>query len=286
MELTANSALDTFILRGGRDFGLPASRGQIEEKANIQPGRLDLPGPDAPLCTPPVAADCVGAQANSFFDVMFEIEVPGVGKLRNKDSLRIEVMISEKPPRTRYRHVITDPIELFDENGNAMGVFLVTAAHDTRPELDHFKCYDVIQGHPVNVGVELTDQFLTEKARVTDPFIFCDLAAKRHNNQVAPIKDPDAHLKFYDIVTEGPTEQRAVEVTNQFGRNQKLDVFRPLFLAVPSQKRVLGSHAPPKNLDYFKCYGVNVQPVNAGVGLRDQFIEETDAKILDPFIIM
>lgn len=71
---------------------------------------------------------------------MFEIEVLGVGKLRNQKPLRIEAMIDKKPPRKRYRHVITDPIELFDENGNATGVFLVTTAHAPNSTTSSVRC--------------------------------------------------------------------------------------------------------------------------------------------------
>lgn len=104
------------------------------------------------------------------------------------------------------------------------------------------------------------------------------------------IKDPDAHLKFYNIVfynivTDDEPKQRVVKVNNQFGREQKLDVLRPLFLAVPTQKRLLGEHPAPKNLDHFKCYEVTGAPIDASVGLRDQFIQETEAKILNPFIL-
>ncbi len=139
MQLTGNSAAGAVTLHAGRMLGLPASNGQIEEKQNIKSGRLDLPGPDAPFCTPPTPADCAGAQANSFFDVFFEVSVPNVGKLHNKDPLRIQAMIDQKPPKARYIHVITNPIELYDANGKPTGIFLVTAEHDTTPvEVDSF----------------------------------------------------------------------------------------------------------------------------------------------------
>ncbi|MFQ5571302.1 MAG: hypothetical protein ACE5G0_16620, partial [Rhodothermales bacterium] len=96
------------------------SLGAIEEKANNTNGILDL-DPFAP------------GDANSFFDVFFEIDAGGGLLLRNKVALRIEAMISEKPPHDRYIHLIPPggAIELFDRNGNPTGIFIVRAEHNT-----------------------------------------------------------------------------------------------------------------------------------------------------------
>lgn len=279
MQLTNGAGL---TLRAGTAFGLPASNGQIEEKENKQPNRLDLPGPHAPFCTPPTPADCVGTQANSFFDVLFEVDVPLVGKLYNKEPLRVQAMIDEKPPKTRYIHVITDPIELFTAAGAPTGVFLVSAEHDTRPPLDHFQCYTVAQGEPANATVTLRDQFGTEKANVFDPDTFCNPAAKTHANRVTPIGDEDAHLTFYGIETANQEPPQAVLVGNQFGRDQRLKVGVARYLAVPTQK---DPHAAPKNLDHFKCYQAEGQPINASVGLQDQFHMQSAVQILDPQLL-
>ena len=79
--------------------------------------------------------------ANSHFDVLFEVEVAGIGKLHNIDPLRMESMIGKKPPAARYIHVITEPIRLYDENNRPTEVFLVTAEHNTGAvvEHDHFE---------------------------------------------------------------------------------------------------------------------------------------------------
>ena len=60
MQLTGNSPLGPVLVRLNPNI---PSRGQIEETANTQPGRLDLP-PFAPSGT-----------ASSFFDVFFEITI-------------------------------------------------------------------------------------------------------------------------------------------------------------------------------------------------------------------
>ena len=122
-----------FQLLAGTANGLPPTRGLIEEKRNIRPGRLDLHGPDLPFCSP-TDLDCDGTQANSSFDVMFAVITPNGLRLHNIQPLRMEAMIDQKPPRSIYTHVITAPIELFDDNNNSTGVFLVSANHDTRPK--------------------------------------------------------------------------------------------------------------------------------------------------------
>ena len=63
--------------------------------------------------------------------VRFEVEIGGE-KLHNVVPLRLESMIKQKPPRGRYYHVITEPIELLKENGERSGFFLVTARHKPR----------------------------------------------------------------------------------------------------------------------------------------------------------
>lgn len=97
------------------------STGEIEETVNNQSGRLDVP---PFLTTGP-------GTANSFFDVFFEIDVPSVGTLHNHDPLRIEAIISQKPPvGTRYFHPEDIDIELFTENDDPTGARIVTARHE------------------------------------------------------------------------------------------------------------------------------------------------------------
>ncbi len=104
------------------------SRGQIEELVNNTPEWLDLD---------PFA----NGDAESFFDVFFQIEIGGL-VLHNEDPLRIQSVITEKPPIARYFHILQpeSPIELFDANGRPTGVFVVKAEHDTgHTEVDSFE---------------------------------------------------------------------------------------------------------------------------------------------------
>ena len=104
------------------------SLGLIEEKVNNNPGWLDL-DPFHP------------GDANSFFDVFFEVEALGF-RLFNNTPLRVEAMISEKPPFDRYVHLIPPggPLELVDDHGRGTGIFIVKAEHNTGfVEWDHFE---------------------------------------------------------------------------------------------------------------------------------------------------
>ena len=103
------------------------SPGEIEELVNNNPDRLDV-DPFHP------------GDATSFFDVYFQIDMPGL-TVHNEEPLHIESVISHKPPIARYFHIIpaTHPIELFDEAGNATGVYIVKAEHYTGYiEVDQF----------------------------------------------------------------------------------------------------------------------------------------------------
>ena len=132
MQLTGSTPLGPVQIVAGSDFGLP-SPGFIEEKENRQPGRLDLEGPDAPFCTPPLPSDCFGTQANSHFDVNFAIDMPDGNRVFGQ--LPLDAMIDSKPPEAIYEHVQnTLPIDLVDANGVPTGWVLVSASHDTRPE--------------------------------------------------------------------------------------------------------------------------------------------------------
>ena len=104
------------------------SLGRIEEQANNTFGILDI----EPFAT---------GLADSFFDVFFQLDVPGVGVLHNQDGLRLESVIDHKPPTARYRHLLPPEggLELFDAAGNPTGVRIVKAEHYTGEiEIDEF----------------------------------------------------------------------------------------------------------------------------------------------------
>ncbi len=144
-----------------------ASRGEIEESLDTEPGRLDLP-PFAP-----------GGTADSFFDVFFEIELPGVGLLlHNQDPKRLQTRITHKPPAGGEAYEGVDRIELFDRNGQPTGIFVGAGRHMPDPiEVDVF---------PSSIGVaEVSCPGFTEIIPVSGPTtVEVDLGA---------IADPDGN---------------------------------------------------------------------------------------------
>jgi hypothetical protein len=89
-----------------------ASMGQIEERANNTPGLLDLP-PYTPT-----------GNADSFFDVFFQIELPDLGVvLLTNQPIRLTALITHFPPVNDYSDISKTKVELFDQNSQPTGIY-------------------------------------------------------------------------------------------------------------------------------------------------------------------
>lgn len=125
MQLTGNSPLlgpVTLRLRSDANHPFMRTLGMIEETANTQAGRLDLP-PFAPAGT-----------ASSFFDVFFEIDLPGLGLvLHNDQPQHVSGVISHKPPGPTTSHLSSGPVGLMDTNDNPTGVTMLSATYTPVP---------------------------------------------------------------------------------------------------------------------------------------------------------
>ena len=107
--------------------------------------------------------------------------------------------------------------------------------------LDHFKCYDVrLQQHFQPFDVLLRDQFEGQAVRVLRPTTLCNPVVKCVGKDCTPVLNPDAHLVCYETIDAQGTPQfelREVIVSNQFGKEQRLTVWRRKnLLCVPSLK--------------------------------------------------
>ena len=173
-------------------------------------------------------------------------------------------------------------------SGSATGA-PATTVPEVEKVLDHFKCWTA-EGASADRPAYLQDQFdqntagaVTHESVVARrPEWFCNATQKKAFDpgtgtvHTAGINNLNDHLTCYKLE---PLEQFAkwiVNVTNQFG-DQRLQVIQPRDLCVPTQKRFVDDIRPeigggaPTNLDHFKCYTVDGQPVVKVVQLQDQF---------------
>lgn len=169
-------------------------------------------------------------------------------------------------------------------DGPSIGIGAPERVEEEGFGLDHFKCYKSEAERPIDEEVELKDQFNSGPAKVLKSLRFCTSVEKTHRGVVTSILDKDAHLEFYSIEAEGRTPS-LVEVSNQFGPGQKLEVGKALALAVPTQKIEPGNHPFPKKLDHFKCYEVFGEHDGATVGLTDQFGKEPSLRAFEPRLL-
>jgi uncharacterized repeat protein (TIGR02543 family) len=131
--------------------------------------------------------------------------------------------------------------------------------------LNHFKTYwaEWAEEPPMyGVDVQLKDQFIAEwlgeplNATVWEPFLFANPTSKEkmvgeEEFEWTPVSDWQDHLTFYWIDYEEEEQTWEVTVNNQFGNNQWLEVYGPLWLAVPT-----GKLAPdwPADLNHYLVY--------------------------------
>jgi len=143
--------------------------------------------------------------------------------------------------------------------------------HEKPGCLNHFLLYDVVEAEPIEVDVDLTDQFGTDQGVVVaEPFIFANPVQKTVGSEVTEIEVDEQHLLFYHIDDSATLPPAQVQVDNQFLAGQIFDLIDPaVLLGVPSQKIV----PPTPPLDHFKCYPVaeGSSPEDVSVQLQDQF---------------
>jgi hypothetical protein len=138
---------------------------------------------------------------------------------------------------------------------------------------EHYQCYAVLKADPLtlDIPVRLRDQFGVDDVDVVRARRFCNPTRKFHRNQFQPVQDIRRHLTFYATFPQS-SPLRLVQISNQFDRPGTTPptwrVREAVSLAVPTQKP---PHDRPEDLDHYRCYAANGNPVFEGVGLADQF---------------
>lgn len=99
--------------------------------------------------------------------------------------------------------------------------------------LDHFNCYAVTAGKPLNEIVGLKDQWFASKHKLGAPVLFCNPVQKTHNGVVTQIIHPKDHLVCYKA--RPVAFDKAVQLHNQFG-DPKFESKQADMLCVPTTK--------------------------------------------------
>jgi len=181
-----------------------------------------------------------------------------------------------------------DKVELTVWGPVGLAVPTEKEGHEMVECLNHYLLYYVDEADwdefiPVE-GVNLKDQFIPDGEDVTvkGPYVFANPVKKTViGGDVAEIENADLHWVLYDIWDEASID-KTIQIANQFGNDQILDLTHRHTLAVPSQKNV----PPTPALDHFKCYQVPPgSELGLWVDLQDQFHDYYfDAEVLGPMM--
>lgn len=102
--------------------------------------------------------------------------------------------------------------------------------------LDHYLCYQRVEGERTTNQVTLGDQFQKDvTTQAIGPEYFCNPCSKDGKE----IKNKADHLAVY-IIGKGKSAEESINIKNQFG-DQSFDVRDQIFLLVPSQKKTPSS---------------------------------------------
>jgi hypothetical protein len=149
--------------------------------------------------------------------------------------------------RLQSPEVVNIPVEVRNQFGiqNLVATFPVLLAVPTRKlphpapaNLDHFKCYAVAGGQPVNLKVNLLDQFQNTLHGVGVPTLLCNPTRKIHEGVQAGVSNPDEHLVCYRINRQPFVGDRFV-INQMRTVQQHFELEDADRLCVPSKKRIL-----------------------------------------------
>jgi uncharacterized repeat protein (TIGR02543 family) len=117
-----------------------------------------------------------------------------------------------------------------------LGVPTQKEGHEEPECLDHFLVYHVENIVDIEASVDMTDQFGPEQqgVNVYSPAFFANPVKKTYKGEVTDIVNSEEHLVFY--WTDSTYVGTQVQVGNQFGEQQVLNVDNSELLAVPSEK--------------------------------------------------
>ncbi len=233
--------------------------------------------PESLFVPPFLPAPIDPLEADSFFDVFFEVNVGGTF-LYNQIPQRVTTVVDCLPPAASYLH-ITGCTPLFTNTVGGNHIANLVAAQHNVNTGNHFKCYKTKRFPFSQRTVNLEDQFGSTMATVVKPDRFCNPVDKEGEGMA----DPTHHLNCYKI-REATPAARDVVMTNQFGQ-QKLTIKRAETLCLPAEKNGVPTHSTR----HYKCYRARRargEPrfTTPDVLLADQF-ESRVTTVLKPFLV-
>jgi len=136
-----------------------------------------------------------------------------------------------------------EPQTLRVEGPIALAVPTQKEGHEMPACLNHYLVYWAYEEEFSEVGVNLKDQFIPdgEDVVVLKPKLFANPVKKTvvESGDVSDIENADLHWVLYDINEVDPTSiEKTIQIANQFGNDQILELTYRDVLAVPSQKIV------------------------------------------------
>jgi hypothetical protein len=186
--------------------------------------------------------------ADSFFDISFVVEIPGLAPLPGGPpggppgtTLRVSNVIHTLPP---YHGGM---------NPNCYEVAGLEHEHCPKAPPDHFLCYKgKFSPKFQKRDVLLQDQFdpIDVQHTVTKPVWHCNPASK----DAEPLYEETGHLKCYKMKPQ--KQKQIVTVRNQFGMST-VETKKSQMLCLPTEK---DSGGPPETLDDYQCYNAKFSP--------------------------
>jgi len=157
----------------------------------------------------------------------------------------------------------------------ALAVPTQKEGHEKVECLNHFLLYWVEEEEFPEEVVNLKDQFIPDGEDVTvwGPYMFGNPVKKTvvESGEEAKIYWPDEHWVLYDIGGEVPSIGKTIQIANQFGNDQILDLTYRDTLAVPSEK--ISWEKPLSHFHFYWSWWADEPPMyGQTVLLEDQFI--------------
>jgi hypothetical protein len=98
--------------------------------------------------------------------------------------------------------------------------------------LNYFKAYKIVDGPQLGQKVKLNGTFGPEDRMATKAAFFCVPVEKRHHHERSPVKNPEACLLVYELLTQKC--KASVTTIDLFGLN-KMEARSGKWLCVPAQ---------------------------------------------------